>query len=68
MDHRKTVFRLNLRFDISNITMFNNPNTKLIYKKPDIKILHTNRDNLFKLYRNRKIKTLHHDDPNHSQR
>ena len=68
MDHRKAAFRVNLRLDISNITMFNNPNTKLIYKKPDIKILHMNKDNLFKLYRNCKIKTLHHDDPTHSQR
>lgn len=68
MDHRKSVFRLNLT-KISNMSMFNNPHIiKVIYIKPDIKILNVDSNNLLKLYKNRKIKTLHYDDPIHSQR
>lgn len=64
MDHHKVVFRLNL----INVNIFNNPNIKVNYIKPNIKFLHVNCNNLFKLYKNRKIKTLHYDDPIHSQR
>ena len=64
MDHHKAVFRLNL----INFTIFNNPNIKVNYIKPDAIILNVNSNNLLKLYKNRKIKTLHYDDPIHSKR